>query len=301
MEPTGLQYIVPLGAMNPWGHTLATDHIYFYHHFQEGVTAPPPFVPVPLTTPASGRIEAICCGGGTGVKVRIRATTSFVYVFDHIELAPGLGVGSIVKAGDPLGTSPGAVFDLGVINETRQLGFVNPARYSQETLHADSPLKYFDEPARSMLYAKVRRRGGDLDGRIDYDVDGTLAGNWFAEDLPVARSSVGGDMSVGTRQLAFARDVFAPDRQRISIGGLGMTGPWGVPPATPDFSTITPASGLVILRLLSTGEPGGPPGTDQVGLLLVQMHEAGRLRIEAVHDSSSRTAAFSGNARIYVR
>ena len=34
-------------------------------------------------------------------------------------------------------------------------------------------------------------------------------------------------MFYGVRKLAFARDVHSPDRPRISIGGLGMTGRGG--------------------------------------------------------------------------
>jgi len=69
--------------------------------------------------------------------------------------------------------------------------------------------------------------------------------------------SQGGDMFAGTRQLAFARDAWHPDRLRVSIGGMGMTGLYGVPPETGDFPAVTPASGVVVYRLLNTGEPGG--------------------------------------------
>jgi len=132
-------------------------------------------------------------------------------------------------------------------------------------------------------------------------VAGTLSGNWFAEDLPLADSMRGDDPSVGMRQLAFARDAWFPDRQRISIGGLGMTGLYGVAPGAPDFTTITAGSGAVVYRLLNLGEPGGPPGTDQLGLVIVQLDAAGRLRVEAVDDRFGRTASFTGNARTYVR
>ena len=84
-----------------------------------------------------------------------------------------------------------------MVNLDRPLTFANPARYSRETLYGDGPLKYFEEPLRSQLYAKVDRDGSERDGRIDYDVKGTLSGNWFADDLPPERSSIGGDMSVG--------------------------------------------------------------------------------------------------------
>ena len=46
IDPATLQYIVPLGNMGPWAHTLPTDHAYFYHHLQSGT-----FVPVPVLAP----------------------------------------------------------------------------------------------------------------------------------------------------------------------------------------------------------------------------------------------------------
>jgi hypothetical protein len=296
IPPADLQNITALGAMNPWGHTLPTDHLYFSHHFNAG-----PFAPVTIVAPASGVVESVLSRGGGDAKITVRVTSRFVYAIDHVILKPEFVSGTPLPAGTELGTSTSGVFDFGVVNLDRPLTFANPARYSRETLYADNPLKYFEEPVRSQLYARVDRRGSDRDGRIDYDVAGTLAGNWFADDLPPERSSIGGDMSVGTRQLSFARDVVSPDRLRISLGGLGMTGLWGVPPDAPDFARVTPASGLVAYRLLETGEPGAAPGTRQLGLLLVQMLDESRLRIEALPDSRATTGTFGPNSRIYLR
>ncbi len=147
----------------------------------------------------------------------------------------------------------------------------------------------------------MQREGGELDGKFNYDVSGTLSGNWFAEDLPVDQFSSGGDSSTGTRQLAFARDVRFPDRQRVSIGGFGMTGLWGVLPDAPDFTAITPASGVVVYRLQSTGDPGGAAGTQEAGLLVVQLLDERRIRIEVIPDGRLSTAAFSGQAVVYIR
>ncbi len=294
-----IQYIVPLGNMGPWAHTLPTDHIYFYHHFGAGSSSPEP-----LVAPAAGTVEFLIHPDGSGeVKLGIRVNSTYAYYFDHLTLAPGIGIGTHLDAGAAVGTSNGIAFDFAVVNNGLTVGFLNPTRYGGTggyTMHTDAPLKYFTEPIRSSLYAKVQREGADLDGRINYDVAGTLSGNWFAEDLPPAMS-MGGDMSSGTKQIAFARDVRYPDRLRVSIGGLGMTGAWGVPPDTADFSSVTPATGAIVYRLLNTGEPGGPPGTTQVGLFLVQMLDAGRIRVEAVPEWAATTASFSGQAQIYVR
>ena len=295
IDPAALQFIVPLGNMGPYAHTLPTDHIYFYHHLNAAMVTP-----VPVTVPASGTVDFIL-NRGADSKIRVRVNGTYTYYFDHVTLAPGIAVGSRLEAGSRLGESAGIAFDFNVSNADVRLAFANPARYGQETLQTDAPLKYFEEPVRSALYAKVRRVGGDADGRINFDAAGTLSGNWFSDDLPLADSMRGDDPSVGMRQLAFARDAWFPDRQRVSIGGLGMTGLYGVAPDAADFTAITAASGTVVYRLLNLGEPGGPAGTDQLGVLVLQLDAAGRLRVEAVDDRIGRTASFTGNARTYVR
>ncbi len=295
IDPSTVQYIVPLGNMGPWAHTLPTDHIYFYHHLNTG-----PFAPVPVTAPASGTVTFILERGGDS-KISLQVNDNYSYYFDHVTLAPGVRVGSRIEAGSRIGESAGIAFDFNVTNTEVRLAFANPARYGQDTLRTDAPLKYFQEPVRGALYAKVRREGSDRDGRINYDVPGTLAGNWFADDLAVADSMRGDDPGVGMRQLAFARDAWFPDRLRISVGGFGMTGLYGVPAAIADFSSFTPSSGVITYRLLNLGEPGGPPGTDQLGLLVVQMLDAGRIRVEALPERVGTSAVFTANSRIYVR
>ena len=54
-------------------------------------------------------------------------------------------------------------------------------------------------------------------------------------------------------------------------------------------------------RLLEAGETGGPPGTRQVALLVTQLLEGRRLRVEVVRDQIATTAGFSSAASIYVR
>ena len=90
------------------------------------------------------------------------------------------------------------------------------------------------------------------------------------------------------------KDTRIADRLRISIGGFGMLGVYGVPAETADFSTVTPASGVVTYRLLS------PEGTDQQGLLIVQMVDTTHIRVEAFRGGGT-SASFSAAARIYLR
>lgn len=296
IDTAAIQFIVPLGNMGPWAHTFPTDHAYIYHHLGSNGG----FVPIPVLAPAAGTISNTYPGTNGESKVWVKVNGRYTYYFDHVVLSPGLHVGSKLEAGAVVGSSGGGAFDFAVTDQATIQGFITPARYGMDTIYAQSPFPFFVEPIRSALYAKVQRVGPDLDGKINFDVSGTLSGGWFADDLPIS-GSTGNDISIGQRQLALARDVRFPDRQRVSVGGFGMTGLYGVPATAPDFASVTPASGPLVYRLLNTGEPGGPAGVDQLGLLLVQLVDGGHLRVEAVNDRVATTATFSSLARTYVR
>ena len=170
-------------------------------------------------------------------------------------------------------------------------------------------MQYFDEPIRSALEAKVRRTGSDKQGQLSYDVAGTLAGNWFASDLPESESGIGGSQYHGTRRLSFARDVFSPDRPRVALGGLGFTGLYGVSDDAPPFESVTPSSGFVTFRLMAIGGPQSAPTGLQAGWLLVRLLDERQLHIEAVGLPSLMPVAaagaaptsFSSHAELYVR
>jgi hypothetical protein len=286
--------------MAPWGHTLPTDHAYFYHH-----VGPGPVEPVQVFAPAAGRIKF-----ANNNRIDVDVDDEYSYWIGPVVLASGIASGVNVQAGTLLGMhATGApAFDFSVLRKTQRLNFINPARYSNETLWADGPMKYFEGSVKAQLDAKVLRTGNDLDGKIDYDVAGTLAGNWFAEDLPVSQSAIGGEQFYGTRKLSFARDVYQPHLRRVSIGGLGLTGLYGVNDDSPEFASVTPASGLVVFRLLSPGAPMSPPTDTQAGWLLVQLIDATHLRVEAVPIAIALTFAagpvpqmFTSGAQIYLR
>jgi hypothetical protein len=181
------------------------------------------------------------------------------------------------------------------VNYDRTLAFANPARYGDDTRNADSALRFFAEPVRSALYAKVDRRGGDLDGKIDFDVNGRLAGNWFQDGLPVSESSV---LAAGPKQLAFVRAVEDASAVRISIGGaLGLEGVYAVPVTAPDPATVSPESGRVAYRLF-IGVPNAGPAA---GLLIVQMTDGETVRVQAFPGSQSADAPFTPAAQTYRR
>ena len=284
VDAPAIASVTPLGNLNPPGHTLPTNHIYMFH----GTPG------LPVTAPGTGRVQTVSRGVDDAVLVQAGAGVS--YSLAHVVLDPGITSGLSLTGGQRLGVTSGVsmAVDLGVSNDAVTLFFARPERYIPVTIHADSPLKYFQEPLKSTLYAKVRRNGADKDGRIDFDRAGRLSGNWFLEGLPVTDTE---NVANGPKHLAFVRDVEEPALARISIGGsLSVSGAFYVPDGTADPAEITPSTGVVSYRLLTNPLRAGTG----VGLLLVQMLADDRIRVETFAGSAT-AATFTAASLVYVR
>lgn len=287
-----LASVTPIGQMSFPSHLFPTEHTYFRL----------------LATPSRHTVYA----PGTGViaqildqpisipsqKVWVRMTKTFCYHVDHVVLAAGLGVGTTLTAGQVLGTDDGPTtlhqVDFGVINADLTLpGFINPVRHAY-SLHADSPLKYFAEPIKSVVYAKVDRAGSDKDGKIDFDQPGRLVGNWFHESTP--SDGPGGE----AQGLAFAYNVHNPAEVRIALGSkLVLPGLFAHQAGAPDPVTVTPASGKATYKLYwATGVE--PVQSTQSGLLLIQMLDDNRVKAESF-SGALESAEFTVNAQIFTR
>jgi hypothetical protein len=268
VDSAAIRWITPLGNLNPPGHTLPTDHIYFYIADPDAGESPVARR-TPMYAPGSGVVNFVIGGGvGQESKVMVRQTATMSYYVDHVILSAPIVVGSVITAGQVLGTSGSAyAVDLGVINTDITVGFVNPSRYvnTGDALHADRPLKYFTEPLRSQLYARVQRLGPDLDGQTSYDKAGTLAGNWFT--------------ATGGFSFSFAFDTYDPARPLISAGVGTFPGVFGLAASDPLPAAVTVASGRVVYTLHRTSS--GPRRS--VGApywMLVEMSDATHIRVE---------------------
>jgi hypothetical protein len=276
IDVAAIEYVTPLGNLNPPGHTLPTDHIYFYRHLFHR-TAPA----FDVIAPADGDVAAILRGGDDAIYVR--ASSRHMYYLGHVVLDAGIAQGQHITAGQRLGTTSSLSFglDLGLIDNGVTQGFLAPARYSDNSLHAAAPLPFFTESLRAELYALVNTHG-DRDGRINYDVAGTLSGNWFHESLSAAESA---GPSGWSRHLAFVRDPVDNDQVRVAIGGvIAPAGVYAIAPGDPDPAGVTVSGGTVAFHLTST-QFGGPSGT-----MTVTWIDAARIRL-----------TFDGNAHSYVR
>ncbi|TAK16627.1 MAG: hypothetical protein EPO35_04920 [Acidobacteria bacterium] len=286
IDQSKIRWITPLGNLNPPSHTLPTDHIYFYFA-NPNIGESPAALRTPFFAPGSGTVFSVIGGAaGQESKIFIRQTATFWYYVDHVILSAPISQGAVITAGQVLGTT-GSAFgvDLGVVNESLTVAFINPARYAQgDSLHCDAPLKYFSEPIRSQLYGRVQRLGSELDGTINYDVAGRLSGNWFA--------------TVDASPMSFAKDTYDPNRVRISIGSGTFPGVYAIMSTDPAPQDVSVASGRLMYsmsRSVSGPEPGSSTATHY---LLVQMTDDTHIRTEI---STSPLSDFSSAARTWAR
>lgn len=279
IDQGAIRWITPLGNLNPPGHPIPTDHIYFYFadpDARETAEARR----TDFFAPGDGTVTTVLGSVGAESKIFVRQTSTFSYYLDHLNLEVPLARGSIVTAGQRLGTTGSAFgIDLGVINDSLNLNFIVPSHYIGDTIHADAPLKYFAEPLRSQLYARVQRLGADLDGKIDYDIAGRLAGNWF-----IATNAV----------MSFAYDTCDPSSVRIATSVGFVQGVFAIAPGDPRPADVSTSSGRVLYTL--SRAITGPPKTGTnttVGYLLVELTDATHLRMQTF---TGRPADFTAAA-----
>jgi len=335
-DPDDLSHIFPYGLMTG-SHVTPTDHQYYYWATEDA-----PVERYAVRSPADGVIVQANFQNGD-YRVVIEHSCDLYTIWILIEKLAGPLAhldGTLsnhkysydrvpVRAGEIIGYdggTPGFDFSL---HDGRVLlsGYVRPESYTSEVwkVHTVDPYDYFEEPVRSQLLAKNVRQVEPLGGKIDYDIDGTLMGNWFVEGSNGYAGPADPQPGVGywSTHLAIAPDpvdpraiiVSMPDfgdhREQVAIGRLD-----------PHPEDVTPSSGLVKYELVgwayvreSTGEHWGGitrPFYDDIvvetypqhvdGVILCQLLADRRLKFEAFPGATaSEVEGFTDDARTYER
>ncbi len=225
-----------------------------------------------------------------------------------------------VKKGEIIGTTGEHTFDLGVFNAKNKLkGFVNPENYKREPwkIYTVDPFDYFDPLIREQLLAKNLRKVKPYGGKIDYDIDGKLVGNWFLEGTNGYEGS--NKERYWDGHLAIAYDYIDPSQIRISIGNFdGFAEQFGVKNNMPDPSIVDMKTGLVKYEVVSYEYYIGNNAWDGLsfsnninsknndndvkGTILVQLIEDRKLKLETFPGKkASEVSGFTDKARIYER
>ena len=338
--------IIPMGKVSPGsGHVTPTDHLYIHRDPPEGEDTEY------VLAPADGFIVSIqrfpedqplIAGDWSSPnvpdhRVVIMHSCSLFTIFIHLgefaeEIAEQTGdiplngnwsVGSSpaieVHSEQPIAKFGGDSNDWSVHDaDTKLTGFVVPEHYIVEEwkIHTVDPFQFYDEPTKSELLSKVIREVEPIAGKIDYDIEGTIAGNWFLDGTV----DYSGNKPMGTPRyweghLYIGYGYIDPTQVRISIGfDTGISndlcnicrGAYGVRGNEPHPDAVTSESGIIKYELMSRDEQSKwnreQVGVVSLGTLLVEHLGDRTIRMELmVSKSPEAVSGFSENSRIYKR
>ena len=241
----------------------------------------------PLVAPGSGvvrHLEAVADG-----TVSVEGPPGLLWTFGHVTPAPGLGVGSVITAGQVIATMfLDHGFDFGLINYGVEHTFIVPERYPDGYRYGQNPIAQFPDPLRTELLTRVNSLSDPM-GRLSFDIAITASGGWFIGGAP---------------KLWLARYVERVETRIVGVADAWAGWWWGflaaVDPGAPDWEAITPASGAVAVRLWTLGPDALPNPAQPAGTLLVELTGPATLRIDWF-DTHDPVSAFTGAARTYER
>lgn len=332
-----IELIEPIGLMIG-GHVTPIDHGYYY---AKGWLSPGNREDATkfrdIMAPASGIVTSVqsmpqeYSSSSIGdYRLIIHHTCSFYTIYIHInqlseKLLAIADTQNIVavEAGEVIGKAPG--FDFSVHNDDITLsGFIIPETYAAEPwkLHNVDMFDYFAEPTRAQLLEKNIRQKEPRGGKIDYDIDGKLVGNWFEENTNgyFGKEEYQRMSGYWSTHLSFAYDGLDPSLVIVSVGDYnGEAQQFAVKGNAPDPAEVGIQNGLVKYELVLFGyktEEGNEwnrrnfariskaYGYDgQVaGVVLAQMLEGRKIKFEAFPGKkAAEVSGFTDKARIYER
>ncbi len=338
--------IIPMGKVSAGsGHVTPTDHLYIHRNPPAGKDEEYILAPADGTLVHIGRFpedQPLIAGDMNSRKVPdhrvvIMHSCSLFTIFIHLgEFSSVIAdqIGTIplgrfwstsrskpilLEAGQPIAKFGGDSMDWSVHDGSTTLsGFVEPKHYEVEPwkIHTVDPFQFYEEPYKSQLLTKVVRSIEPRSGKIDYDIEGTIAGNWFLDGTIDYRGNVPeGSRGYWKGHLSIAYGYIDPTQIRVSIGfetGISKDlcnicfGAYGVRGNLPDPASVTVDTGIVKYELMSRKEQSRwdreQVGETSLGTLLVEHLGDRSIRVEVFPDLSPNAVdGFSEDARTYRR
>lgn len=327
-----LDYIAPLGGINPPDHTIPTDHMYLMFRYERpdaeryDVRAPGEVVATTVTYGAEiadGKAQ----NGDYGVD--FAPCDGLSYRFSHINTLEGKlqnliganGEGADCRRDKPreglellyctrnvdIKLAPGDV--MGKVGSkhvaamdlwTYKTDYKNPRFTSPEYHTAASavcPLDYFDEASRTAMYAKVKRAAEPRCGQIGQDKQDTLQGSWFSIKDPQKAQT---DWS---SHLTLAHDSMDPNLGILAVAGK-ITDP-GVYDFAPAHGTINREPGetekgiVYCYQAKSAGTTSFTPFTPGKGKILLKLIDNKTMQAEHKQGNCSVTESLDRPTTYY--
>ncbi|PIY79980.1 MAG: hypothetical protein COY80_05295, partial [Candidatus Pacebacteria bacterium CG_4_10_14_0_8_um_filter_42_14] len=246
-------------------------------------------------------------------------------IYDQNKSGQGArGLNVSIKEGQQIGRIGGQTLDFAVWDmDVKLTGFIIPEHYEGEAwkIHTADPLNYYADELKTKVLSKYVRTTEPVSGKIDYDIDGKLVGNWFLEGTGgyISKGNEGGK-EYWKGHLSLVYDHFDPTSIVISMGDYGgKEMQFGVKGNKPDPATVDTATGLVKYEIVGQDWDGlngyswdrstlikGLKAKNHeeyvAGTVLVQMLEGRKIKFEAFPGKNAgQIPAFTANAKIYER
>lgn len=333
MKPEDFSIIVPYGLVIG-GHVTPIDHQYFAPKDQN--SARDSYEVFAMAESRLVEIQPRTNERGTEYRLVFSVSCTFLYYYDLLtSLEPDIKavydqnqngrraeVDIPVKAGQPIGRIGGQTLDFAVWDTQKPLnGFTSPELYQAEfwKLYTADPLDYYSPELKEFILSRYARVVEPLSGKIDYDLDGRLIGNWFEEASGGYGGPGGGVEGYWSGHFSIAPDLYDPSSFIISLGDFGgQAKQFAALTESPKPEEVSKASGLVKYDLVDwqylklsgqfwdrktlAGKVKLSPARQVKGCLMVEMTDQRKLKLEALVDQKcDRATGFSARAKMYER
>ncbi len=282
---------IPYGMM-VGGHVTPIDHGYLGIKTLAATSGLSDADFQPITAPADGTIlEVSALGDPNSHRVVISHGCGLYSVYMVVNKLTGvlasqadavaqhsyISINQPIKAGEEFGRQRDNPLDFNIFaKETWLTGFVNPSSYLYGEgwkVYTTDPTPYFSTELQQPYSDIMQRTAAPRWGKIDHDVAGSAAGNWFlAETLgyngipietyknatqPIQGGMGGGRNNYWYGHLSLAPHHVQPDHWIASFGwwqdrnGDGIQLLIDLAPNQKTPAQITPSDGLVVYQLAS--------------------------------------------------
>jgi len=224
-----------------------------------------------------------------------------------------------VKAGEVIGRVEGKSFDFSVHDYNIFLdGFISPEFYHSEEwkIHTVDPFEYFNEAVKQKLLDKNPRKKEPFGGKIDYDIQGKLVGNWFKKNTKGYQGT--NKERYWDGHLTIAYDHYDSSNIKISIGDYeGKSRQFAVKGNSPNPKNIDIYTGNIKYELveydyysnagkwnrISYAEGIHAKNSEEIiGVIMFKVLEKNSLQMEIFpRKTKDKVSYFSSAHRIYER
>jgi hypothetical protein len=332
MDIEDVQTVVPIGAL-AGAHVTPIDHLYFYPKDMQNRDAAPVYAMADGTIISyQERTQNVDTGSAKKgeYRIEIQHNCDIVSYFDLLtsldesvksKLKQGSGQNIPVRAGQVIGRVGAQSLDTAIYNYGMTLkGFVKPDSYKAEPwkIHTDDFFKYFDDSIKEQMLAKNVRKSEPRSGKIDYDIEGKLIGNWFEvgtngyagpKEYQNGRNP-GGGRGYWSGHFSITPDVIEPTVTNLSFGDYqGQAKQFSAKDGSDDPAAVDKAAGIVKYELVQFNYPSGSPtggvmvrSQSVQGVALLEVLDNNQIKMEVFPGkTAAQIGAFTSAAKTYER